>query len=62
MPIGSNDSGNKHRKLEDEMFTFTTGLIGGFIGGVLVAYYAPKLWARITNKVGKAADKVKEKL
>lgn len=44
------------------MFTFTTGLIGGFIGGVLVAYYAPKLWARITKKVGKAADKVKEKL
>lgn len=42
------------------MFTFTSGVVVGLVGGLVIAYLAPKLWAKATGKVGKAVEKIRD--
>ncbi len=41
------------------MFTFTSGVLVGLVGGVALSVYIPKVWAWLQKKLRKGVDKVK---
>lgn len=40
------------------MFTFTSGVVVGLVGGVAIAYFLPKVWGWMLRKFGKGVRKL----